>query len=88
FVLEDPAPLLHHNEPVYRDGELNSYTTSAMYGHTLGGAVAMAYVVNPAGVDEAFITEGRFEIEQNGRRYPARASLRPAYDPDNRRVRA
>ena len=87
FVLEDPEPLLFHNEPVYRDGVLNSYTTSAMYGHTLGGAVAMAYVVNPEGVDDDFVASGRFEIEQNGRRYPARASLRPAYDPDNRRVR-
>ena len=22
FLLEDPEPLVHHNEPIYRDGEL------------------------------------------------------------------
>lgn len=87
FVLEDPEPLLYHNEPIYRDGELNSYTTSAMYGHTLGAAVAMGYVTNPDDVTDEFIASGHYEIEIGRRRYSARCLLKPAYDPSNSRIR-
>ena len=88
FLLEDPAPLLYHNEPIYRDGVLNSYTTSAMYGHTLGAAVAMGYVVNEAGVSDDFILGGRYEIEIGNERHAARVSIAPLYDPKSARVRA
>lgn len=87
FVLADPEPLLHHNEPIYRDGVLNSYTTSAMYGHTLGAAVAMGYLVNSAGVGDDYILAGRYEIEVGGRRYPARCSIKPSYDSGGFRIR-
>ncbi|MEN9726577.1 MAG: hypothetical protein RL434_943 [Pseudomonadota bacterium] len=87
FLLEDPEPILHHNEPIYRDGELNGYTTSAMYGHTLGAAVAMGYVVNPDGVSDDYVNSGHYEIELGNRRHVARASLKPLYDPTNSRVR-
>ena len=88
FVLEDPQPLLYHNEPIYRHGVLNSYTTSAMYGHTLGAAVAMGYVVDEGGVGDDFILAGRYEIEIGNTRHPARASLVPLYDPKSTRARA
>ncbi len=87
FVLEDPEPLLYHNEPIYRHGVLNSYTTSAMYGHTLGASVAMGYVVDERGVSDDFILGGRYEIEIGNTRHPARASLAPLYDPKSTRVR-
>ena len=87
FVLEDPEPLLYHNEPIYRDGVLNSYTTSAMYGHSLGAAVAMGYLVDERGVSDDFILGGRYEIEIGNTRHPARASLAPLYDPKSTRVR-
>ncbi len=88
FLLDAPEPLLYRNEPIYRDGELISYTTSAMYGHTLGGAVALGYVVSVTGVDENFLAASQFEIEIGAERYPATASLRPLYDPDNKRSRS
>jgi 4-methylaminobutanoate oxidase (formaldehyde-forming) len=87
FVLEDPAPMLYHNEPIHRDGVLNGYTTSAMYGHTLGASVAMGYVSHPDGVSDAYIEQGRFEIEIGNERHPARASVVPLYDPKNTRIR-
>jgi glycine cleavage system aminomethyltransferase T/glycine/D-amino acid oxidase-like deaminating enzyme len=87
FLLEDPQPLLYHNEPIYRNGALNGITTSGMYGHTLGGAVAMGYLQNADGVTPEFVAEGRYEIEVAERRIPARASLAPLYDPKNLRVR-
>jgi len=88
FVLENPEPLLYHDEPIYRDGVLNGYTTSAMYGHTLGAAVAMGYVANDGGVSDDFILSGRYEIEIGNERHAARVSLAPLYDPKSARVRA
>ena len=87
FLLADPRPMLYHNEPIYRDGELCGYTTSAMYGHTLGGAVALGYVSGPAGASEAYVSCGRYEIQVSAERVPARAALRPLYDPTSSRVR-
>jgi 4-methylaminobutanoate oxidase (formaldehyde-forming) len=87
FVLEDPEPLLYHNEPVYRDGEIVGYISSGNYGHQLGSAVGLGYVSREAGVDAAFVKSGTYEIEVAGERYPAKASLRPLYDPSSKRLR-
>ena len=88
FLLQDPEPLLYHNEPIWRDGALCGYVRSAMYGHTLGAAVALGYVENAGGVDEDYVSAGRYEIEVAGVRYPARASLHSLYDPRSSRIRA
>ena len=88
FLLEDPEPLLYHNEPIWRDGALCGYVRSGMYGYTLGGAVGLGYVENPDGVDAAYVNAGRYEIEVAGVRYPATASLRPLYDPTSSRIKA
>ena len=87
FLLDDPGPLMYHNEPIYRNGELVGYTTSAAYGHTLGGSVALGFVNHDSGVDSAFVSGGHYEIEVAGKRYRASASLRPLYDPKSARVR-
>ncbi|MFZ5789873.1 MAG: GcvT family protein [Pseudomonadota bacterium] len=87
FALENPEPLLYHNEPIYRDGVLVGHTSSANYGHTLGRAIAMGYVRNEAGVDAEWIASGNWEIEVGLKREPARASLRPLYDPTSARMR-
>lgn len=88
FLLEDPEPLLYGGEPIHRDGKLVGHLSSGGYGHTLGGAVGLGYVENEQGVTADFIRSGRYEIEVAGVRYPARASLRPMYDPDGKRVRS
>jgi glycine cleavage system T protein len=87
FALEDSEPLLYHNEPIYRDGKLVGYTSSANYGHALGRAIALGYVNAPEGVDQAYLDAGKFELEVACQRYPARASLRPLYDPRSERMR-
>jgi 4-methylaminobutanoate oxidase (formaldehyde-forming) len=89
FALEDPEPLLYHNEPIFRDGKLVGLTTSANYGHYLGRAIAMGWVKNGGGtVTPEFVTEGHYEIEVAAKRYPARASLRPLHDPKGERIKA
>jgi glycine cleavage system T protein len=87
FALDDPEPLLYHNEPIYRDGKLVGTTSSANYGHHLGRAIAMGYVRHEAGVDADFVAGGKWEIEVGLKRYAARASLKPMYDPTSARMK-
>jgi glycine cleavage system aminomethyltransferase T/glycine/D-amino acid oxidase-like deaminating enzyme len=87
FLLDDPEPMLYHNEPIWRDDEIVGFITSGMYGHTLGGAVGLGYVSGPAGMSNEFVLAGRYEIEVAGKRVPATASLKPLYDASSSRVR-
>jgi 4-methylaminobutanoate oxidase (formaldehyde-forming) len=88
FSLEDPTPLLYHNEPIWRDGRLVGRVTSGMFGHTIGRAIGLGYVASDgASIGADFITSGRFEIEIAGVRVPAKASLKPLYDPAGARVK-
>jgi 4-methylaminobutanoate oxidase (formaldehyde-forming) len=87
FLLEDPDALLFHDEPIWRDGQRVGRITSGMYGHTLGGAVGLGYVELGEPAPAAAFAEGRYEIEIATRRVPARASLKPLYDPASGRVR-
>ncbi len=87
FKLSDPEPLLHHNEPIWCGDKIAGYIRSGNYGHTLGGAIGLGYVTGPLALDPAEIEGAVFEIEVAGVRVPAQASLKPLYDPNNRRIR-
>ena len=87
-ALDDPEPLLYHNEPIWRDGKLVGRTTSGAYGHHLGRAIALGYLHDDAGVDAEYVRSGRYEIEVVGVRHAAKASLDPLYDPKSLRIRA
>lgn len=87
FLLEDPEPLLHGGEPILRDGRWMGHIRAGAYGHTLGGAVGLGMIEGEAGIPVEVIQGGRFEIDIAGSRYPARASLRPLYDPDRLRIK-
>ena len=87
FLLADPEPLLHGEEPILFGGNVVGYVRSGAYGHTLGGAMGFGYVDHPDGVTAEVVANGDFEIVVAGERFPARASLRSMYDPRNERVR-
>jgi 4-methylaminobutanoate oxidase (formaldehyde-forming) len=88
FILEDPGPMLWGSEPIYRNGHPVGYTTSGSYGHSVGAGIAMGYVNNSEGINADLIKFGRFEIGVSGERLPARACLRPPYDPGRKRILA
>jgi 4-methylaminobutanoate oxidase (formaldehyde-forming) len=88
FTLDDAEPMLWGGELILRDGKPVGEVRSAAYGHTLGRSVALGLVENEAGVDAAFLTGGRFEIDLAGVRHAATAHLRSAYDPKSERVKA
>ena len=81
---------MYHGEVVYRDNEVVGDIRAASYGHTLGGAVGLAMVsaVDGASIKPAWVNSGTWEVDVAGTRYPARASLRPMYDPTNVRIKA
>ncbi len=81
LLVDDPAELLYHDEPIYRDGELVGRVTSGMYGHSVGGAVALGFVSHPDGVGRDYVDAGKWEVEIATRRVGATVSLRPFYDP-------
>ena len=89
-LVTDPEPLMFHGEVVRRDGLPVGYIRAASYGHTLGGAVGLAMVSAGDGtpVDGSWLDSGEWTVEIAERTYPARASLRPLYDPKNERIRA
>ena len=83
FRIEDPEPILVHDEAVYRDGVRVGRVLSGAYGHSLGGAVGLA-AVDPG----ADIGSGAWEIRVgDGGKYPAEVSRRPLYDPSGDRMR-
>lgn len=87
FRLKDPAPLLHKNEVVFRDGRIAGTITSGDYGHTLGGAIGLGYV--PCKDEsEAALLSSSYEIEIAGECFAAEVSLKPMYDPKGERMRA
>ena len=86
LLVEDPEVILWGQERLWLDGEPVGYTTSASYGHTLGGAVALAYVKHAGGVSRALVESGSFELTVADRRVPVRASLAPLYDPKRERI--
>jgi sarcosine dehydrogenase len=86
-ALAPDTPLAHGGELILRDGEPAGEVTSAAYGHTVGGVVALGYVATGgAPVDAAFLG-GRFEIDIAGGCVPVRASLKAPYDPSGARLR-
>jgi heterotetrameric sarcosine oxidase gamma subunit len=88
FLLEEPEPRLYYGEIIYRDGVPVGYIMAGGYGHTLGASVGVGPVDNNGEtVTVDYIKSGSYEIDIAGVRHPAKASLRPMYDPKLERVR-
>ena len=87
----DPDPLMYHAEPLYRDNICVGDVRSASYGHTLGGAVGLGMVeVGSTGfsvIDKQFVSNGKWEVDIAGKRYPVAVSVTPFYDAKNDRIR-
>ena len=87
FQLEDSQPLLYHNEPILRDGQITGYLTSGNYGHHLGSAIGLGYVSCAAGESAADMLASTYQIDVAGQICAAKASLKPLYDPTGERMK-
>jgi dimethylglycine dehydrogenase len=70
------------NEPVYRGDKLVGVTTGGAYGYAVGQSLAFAYV------EPDLVRAAGLEVLMMGRRCAARILPRPAWDPENLRLRA
>ena len=87
FQLEDSQPLLYHNEPILRDGQITGYLTSGNYGHHLGSAIGLGYVSCGTGESASDMLSSSYEIDVAGQICAAKASLKPLYDPTGERMK-
>ena len=84
----DKAPMMYHEEPIYRDGVIVGSTTSGAWGHRINASLGMGYVKNPDGVTKDWIEAGKWEVEIAWQRYPANVQLQSFYDPKGERIKA
>ncbi len=88
FTVDDKDVVLLGRETIYRNGERVGWLTSGGWGYTVNAGIGLGYVRNPAGVDDAYLMSGSYELEVATSRVPARLHLAPLYDPTNARVRS
>jgi 4-methylaminobutanoate oxidase (formaldehyde-forming) len=87
FTIEDPEPLIYHDEPIYRNGELLSENTHGSYSHLLKRGIGMCYLKNPDGITDEWIMSGKYDINVEGKMFPIKIYLQPPYDSKSERVR-
>jgi len=89
FIATSPdTPIAHGGELILRNGEPAGEVTSAAYGHSVGGIVALGYVATGgARIDDAWLA-ARFEIDIAGERVKVAGSLRAPYDPGGAKMKA
>ncbi|WP_006242025.1 GcvT family protein [Mycolicibacterium tusciae] len=89
FKVDDSEAMLWGGELIRRDGVVAGQVTSAAWGETTGACVGLAYVRRSDGgvVDADWVKNGSYQVNVGGRLYPISVSLRPLYDPANKRIR-
>jgi glycine cleavage system aminomethyltransferase T/glycine/D-amino acid oxidase-like deaminating enzyme len=87
FRLQDPEPLLHHAELIFRNGQFAGYIRAGAYGFTLGASVGLGFVESDEIITLEQIKSDVWEVEIAGKRFFAEASLRPMFDPMMERVK-
>ncbi len=82
------APMIYHEEPIYRDGVNVGSTTSGAWGHRVGLSLGLGYVTHTDGVTRQWLEGGTWEIELAWKRYPARVQFGGFYDQKGERIKA
>jgi glycine cleavage system aminomethyltransferase T/glycine/D-amino acid oxidase-like deaminating enzyme len=79
LVLADPGAMMWGSELILRDGAPAGQVTSAAWGETVGAAVGLGYLADPAGlpVTPSFIGNATYQVSVAGQLIPAGVSLRP-----------
>jgi sarcosine dehydrogenase len=79
--------VLAGRETILRDGVFAGYLTSGGYGYTVGKPIGYGYVRNPAGVDDAYLRAGQYELVVATEVVKALIHLQPLHDSANLRVK-
>jgi len=87
FTLDDPNVVLLGRETIYRNGERVGWLTSAGWGYTVETNIGYGYVRNGAGIDDAYLYDGDYELEVATERVPCRIQRGALYDPKMQKVK-
>jgi heterotetrameric sarcosine oxidase gamma subunit len=82
------APMMYHEEPIYRDGVLVGSTTSGAWGHRIGKSLAIALVKCTDGVTAEWLNSGNWEVEIAWKRYGIVVQVQPFYDPKGEKLKS
>jgi 4-methylaminobutanoate oxidase (formaldehyde-forming) len=82
------APMMYHEEPIYRDGVIVGATTSGAWGHRVERSLGLGYVRNDDGVTRDWLDAGTWEVEIAWQRYAAKAQFHGFYDPKGEWIKA
>ena len=82
------APMIYHEEPLYRNGVIVGSTTSGAWGHRVNKSLGLAYVKHSEGVTKDWIEAGKWEVELAWKRYPVIVQLTSFYDPKGTRIKS
>jgi dimethylglycine oxidase len=83
MTLDDPDAVVMGKEPIWADGRVVSYVTSAAYGYSIGRGIVYGYLP----LDLATIGTP-VEVEYFGDRLAATIAAEPLWDPAGERLRA
>jgi 4-methylaminobutanoate oxidase (formaldehyde-forming) len=88
FTVDDPSIVLLGRETIFRNGKQCGWLSSGGYGYTLKTNIGIGYVRDrDNGVAPEEVLAGSYELEIACKRYPAKVSLQPLYDPKMERVK-
>jgi glycine cleavage system T protein len=82
LTLDDPTAVVLGKEPIYVDGAIGGYVTSANYGYTAGRCIAYGYLPSAASAPGTPVA-----VEYFGQRLPATVQPEPLYDAKMEKLR-
>jgi glycine cleavage system aminomethyltransferase T/glycine/D-amino acid oxidase-like deaminating enzyme len=83
MTFDDPTSVVMGKEPIWHDGRVVSYVTSAAYGYSVGSAIVYGYLPVNVAVEGTPV-----EVEYFGDRLAATVVAEPLWDPKGERLRA
>ena len=83
MTLDDPSRVVMGKEPIWLNGQVAGYVTSAGYGHSIGRGIALGYLPVSESKPRSAV-----EIEYFGERLPATVRSMPLFDAGNERLRS
>ena len=83
MTFDDPTSVVMGKEPIWHDGRVVSYVTSAAYGYSVGRGIVYGYLPVDLAVEGTPV-----EVEYFGDRLAATVVAEPLWDPKGERLRA
>ena len=88
FTTADPSVVLLGRETILRNGAPVGYLTSGGFGYTAGLPIGFGHVRHEAGVSDAFLADGRYELVVATEPVTAKLHMAPLWDPQGVRVKS